>query len=121
MYVDLEYRQERTMPEYEYINTTIADNMRRFFSEYKSRLSKTVQMRLAELAEYIRRESNGNMLKAERVIKILTSPIGREAPETAKMAYFAANLHRGFDHREVVSCPELILLLYRYGGYDNAG
>jgi hypothetical protein len=115
MYCQEEYRQEREDPVYTAHNAVIERNMTVFFTEYTSRLSRTVKMRLADLAGYIRRESNGSALKAERVISALTSAKGREAPETSKMANFAANLHRQFEHKDAVSCPEFVSLLYRYG------
>jgi hypothetical protein len=72
-------------------------------------------MRLADLAEYIDRESNGNVIKAENIISALTSAKGREAPGTCKMANFAANLHRNFEYKDSVTCPEFISMLFRYG------
>jgi hypothetical protein len=115
MYSQIEDRFEHTDAVYEAHNAVIERNMAVFFTEYTSRLSRTVKMRLADLAGYIRRESNGSALKAERVISALTSAKGREAPETSKMANFAANLHRQFEHKDAVSCPEFVSLLYRYG------
>jgi hypothetical protein len=115
MYTDMEYRQEQSAPEYAYTNAVIAANMRRFFAEYVSRLSQTVKNRLAGLAGYIDRESNGDMLKAERIISTLTSAKGREAPGTCKMANFAANLYRNFEHKDTITCQEFISMLFRYG------
>jgi hypothetical protein len=115
MYSQIEDRFENTDAIYEAYNAAIERNMAVFFKEYTSRLSRTVKMRLIDLADYISRESNGSALKAERVINALTSAKGRKAPETSKMANFAANLHRQFEHKDAVSCPEFVSLLYWYG------
>jgi hypothetical protein len=120
MYTDMVYRQDRLNPVYDAYDFVMEKNLKVFFAEYISRLSRTVKMRLADLAGYINRESNGSALKAERVISALTSAKGREAPETSKTANFAANLHRQFEHKDTVSCPEFISLLYRYG-MDGGG
>jgi hypothetical protein len=115
MYTDMVYKQERLDPVYSAYEAVMDKNLKVFFTEYISRLSRMVKMRLANFAGYINRESNGNALKAERVISALTSAKGRKAPETSKMANFAVNLHRNFEHKDAVSCPEFISLLYRYG------
>jgi hypothetical protein len=119
MYTDMEFRQVRLDPEYVYINTIREANVRRFIREYLSRLSRKAIIQITGLMEYIRKESSGNTLKAERVISALLSNQGKEAPETSKLANFAVNLHRNFTYKDVVTCPELIRLLYGYGG-DNA-
>jgi hypothetical protein len=72
-------------------------------------------MRLADLAEYVDRESNGDIFKAERIINALTSVKGRKSPGTSKLANFAANLHRNFEYKECITCPEFIRLLCQYG------
>jgi hypothetical protein len=115
MYTEAEYREERGYPEDKYTDAVVANNCRRYFAEYTSRLSRTVRMRLADLAGYIYRESGGDEYKAEKVISNLTSAKGRKAPETSKLANFAANLHRNFEHKDAVTCPEFTSLLYRYG------
>jgi hypothetical protein len=112
MYTEIAYKQERLDPVYDAV---MDKNLRVFFREYISRLSRTVKMRLADLAEYIDRESSGDVIKAERIISALTSAKGRESPETCKTANFAANLHRNFEHKDSVTCPEFISLLCRYG------
>jgi hypothetical protein len=116
LYTQIEEQQEQLNPEYAFINTRVELNYRRFFQEYKSRLSRTVRTRLAELMGYIRRESNGGALKAERVIKGITSRRGRKAPETSKLAAFAINLHHNFPHKDAVTVVEFVTLVYKYGG-----
>jgi hypothetical protein len=96
----------------------IEKNLRVFFAEYISRLSRTVKMRLADLADYIDRESNSDAVKAEKVISALTSAKGRKSPGTSKLANFAVNLHRNFEHKDSVTCPELISMLFRYGSAE---
>jgi hypothetical protein len=115
LYTEREAREADADPASEVRYDTIEQNVRVFFAEYTSRLSRTVKMRLADLAGYIDRKSDGDILKAERVIKALTSAKGRKAPETSKLSNFATYLHRNFEHKDAVSCPELISLWYRYG------
>jgi hypothetical protein len=115
MYTDMVYKQERLDPVYDAYDARMHKNLKAFFTEYVSRLSRTVRMRLMDLAEYIDRESNGDALKAERIISALTSAQGREAPETGKMASLAARLHLNFAYKDSVTCPELVSMLFRYG------
>jgi hypothetical protein len=115
MYSQMECRSEYADPVYDACNAAIEKNMRVFFTEYTSRLSRTVKMRLADLAGYISHESGGGTLEVEKVVSALTSAKGREAPETSKLANFAANLHRQFEHKDAVSCVEFIILIYQYG------
>jgi hypothetical protein len=115
LYTEWEARELEADPANEARHGIIEKNLNVFFAEYISRLSRTVKMRLAELVESINRPTGGDMLKADRVIKYLTSAQGRAAPETSKLANFAVNLHRNFDHKDSVSCPEFISLLCRYG------
>jgi hypothetical protein len=121
LYTEWEARELDADPFNEVRHTVIEKNMTVFFTEYLSRLSRTVKMRIADLVKYVRKESNGNALKAERIISALTSARGREAPGTSKLANFAANLHRNFEHKEAVTCPEFIGLLYRYGRGGRGG
>jgi hypothetical protein len=117
MYTEWENRTVQEDPVCAACNAVIERNMAVFFKEYTSRLSKTVKMRLADLAGYIRRESGGNTVLVDRVIQALTSAKGakgREAPETSKLANFAANLHRHFEHKDAITCREFISLLYQY-------
>jgi hypothetical protein len=104
-----------TVDKVKYGSSLAEENLKLFFKEYMSRLSPTVKTRLAELAKYIRRESNGKADKVEGVISALTSVKGREAPDTRKTAKFAVNLHQSFTHKNSVTCTELIALLFRYG------
>jgi hypothetical protein len=122
MYTDIEYRQVEADPAHRYDRTPeiLEANMTRYFAEYVSRLSRTGQMRLANLMAYIRRESNGLPLQAERVIKSLLFNKGKAAPETPKLAKFIDNLHQSFRHKDAVTCQEFVNLLYRYGGGDPA-
>jgi hypothetical protein len=120
MYADMEFRQERLDPVYDAHNTAIGKNLRVFFKEYQSRLSKTVRQRLTELAEYIDRESAGNVHKAKKVIYALVSAKGRQSPETSKMAKFATNLHYNFEHKDAVTCPDFVCMLYKYGMLPSA-
>jgi hypothetical protein len=115
LYTEWEAREIEADPANEARHNIIEKNLVVFFAEYISRLSRTVKMRLADLANYLDRESNGSALKAERIINTLTSAKGRAAPETSKMANFAANLHRNFQYKDSVTCPEFISLLCRYG------
>jgi hypothetical protein len=113
LYTDIELRQAQADSAYRYDRTPeiIQNNMRLYFTEYKSRLSKTVKARLAELAEYVNTAEGGTY----KAIRSLTSAQGREAPETSRMARFAANLHRNFEHKDCLTCPEFIRLLCQYG------
>jgi hypothetical protein len=117
-YTEWEAREIEADPANEVRHDIIEKNLRVFFAEYIGRLSRTVKMRIADLAAYLDRESNGNALKAERIINALTSAKGRAAPETSKMANFAANLHRNFQYKDSVTCPEFISLLCRYGNAE---
>jgi hypothetical protein len=116
LYTEWEDRKEKDGPEYGAYNATVEKNARAFFAEYKSRLSDTAKGKVNELRAYVDRESGYDPDKAEGVIKGLTSAKGREEPETARLSNFAANLHRGFEHKDAVSCPEFIELLHRYMG-----
>jgi hypothetical protein len=118
LYTEWEAREIEADPANEARHDIIEKNLTVFFAEYISRLSRTIKMRLADLVDYLDRESNSNALKAERVISALTSAKGREAPETSKLANFATNLHRNFQYKDCITCPEFISLLCRYG---NAG
>jgi hypothetical protein len=115
LYTEWEAREIDADPVNEVRHSVIEKNLKVFFTEYISRLSRTVKMRLADLADYLDRESNGNVIKAERIISALTSAKGREAPGTCKMANFAANLHRNFEYKDSVTCPEFVSMLFRYG------
>jgi hypothetical protein len=114
LYTEWEAREQMADPVYEVCNAVIERNLRVFFAEYTSRLSQTVRMQLADLAAYIRRESNGNVLAVDEAVQALTSAKGKKDPGTSKLAKFVDNLHYRFDHKESVSCPEFIGLLYRY-------
>jgi hypothetical protein len=114
LYTDMEYRQEHSDPIYSAHNAVIQRNLKAFFKDYKSRLSRTVKKRLADLIEYINKKSGGDAAKAEKAIKDLTLRKGKESPETSKLAKFADNLHYGFPHKDAVSCPEFIELLTNY-------
>jgi hypothetical protein len=116
LYTEWEERKEKDGPEYGAYNATVEKNARAFFAEYKSRLSDMAKNRVDELRAYVDRESGNDPDKAEGVIKGLTSAKGREKSETARLSNFAANLHRGFEHKDAVSCPEFIALLHRYMG-----
>jgi hypothetical protein len=115
MYTDMVYKQERLDPVYDAYNAIMDKNLKVFFTEYISRLSRTVKTRLIDLARYIDRESNGNALKAETVTRVLTSAKGRESPETRKLANFVKHLHDNFMHKELVTCSEFVSMLFRYG------
>jgi hypothetical protein len=97
-------------------NNNIEKNLTVFFAEYMCRLSAKVRRGIANLFDYLDRESGGDALEAEQVIKYLTSAQGWAAPETSKMAVFAVNLHRNFQYKDSVSYPEFIKLMYTYGG-----
>jgi HEPN domain-containing protein len=114
MYARAEECQERSDPEYAYINRIRGINMAHFFREYESRLSKTVQKRLAELKAYIAAGA-GNGATARKAVKALLSAKGRESPETAGLANFAVNLWRRFEHKGAVTAAEFISLICRYG------
>jgi hypothetical protein len=115
LYTEWETREIEADPFNEVRHSAIEKNLTVFFAEYLSRLSKTVKMRLADLAGYLDRESNGNALKAERIIRALTSEKGRTVPETSKMAAFVRNLHENFQHKDGITCPDFVSLLYTYG------
>jgi hypothetical protein len=114
-YTDWEARTLEADPFNEVMRNSIDENLRVFFAEYISRLSETVKKRLAELISYLDKESNGDALKAEQVIKSLTSAKAGTTPETSKMAGFMHNLHQNFQYKDCVTRPEFINLLYRYG------
>jgi hypothetical protein len=116
LYTDIEHRQVQADSAYRYDKTPeiIQNNMRRYFTEYKSRLSKTVKAGLAELAEYVNTAEDGT----DKAIRSLTSAKGRASPATSKMAKFAANLHWNFEHKDCMTCPEFISLLCQYGEED---
>jgi hypothetical protein len=116
MYAALEVREEQASPEYAYTNSILDENMRVFFQEYKSRLSRTVKERLVDLNRYIQIKAGNDVEKAGKVIKAVTSAEGAASSETSKMHNFIANLHRNFVHRETLTRTELTELIYRYGG-----
>jgi hypothetical protein len=115
MYTEMEFRQELSDPVYECSNAVIQKNLEAFFKEYVSRLSKTVKSRLDDLSEYVSNKSNGDELEAEKAIKNLTSAKGRTDPETSKLSVFVDHLHRHFEHKDALTCPEFTELLLRYG------
>jgi hypothetical protein len=115
LYTEWEAREFEADPANEVRHTIIEKNLRVFFAEYTSRLSRTVKTRLADLVNYLDRESNGNALKAEWIIGALTSARGRAAPETSRMATFIRHLHENFAYKDAVTCQEFTGLLCRYG------
>jgi hypothetical protein len=119
LYTEWEAREAEAYPVDKAQSEVIEQNIRLFFAEYESRLSKTVKMRVSDLAEYIRKEGKGNKLKEEQAVKALMSNRGKKAPETSKMAKFADNLHQKFTHKDAISCLEFIILLYRYGRWGG--
>jgi hypothetical protein len=81
---------------------SISRDLRLYFADYTKRMSKTVRNRIAELQRY-----TGEA-------KELVSVKGREAPETARLAKFVANLHGQFEHKDAVTVSEFADLLKRY-------
>jgi predicted SnoaL-like aldol condensation-catalyzing enzyme len=104
LYTEWEAREAETVSESIHNMTaeTIAKNMTLYFTDYTQRMSKTVQSRIAELQRY-----TGD-------IKALVSAKGRESPETSKLANFAVNLHRQFEHKDSLTVSEFTDLLRQY-------
>jgi hypothetical protein len=115
LYTEWEARTLEADPFNEVRRNSIEKNLRVFFAEYTSRLSRTVKKRLVELVAYLDNESNGDAQKAEQAIYSLTSAKGSKAPETSKMAGFIHNLHQNFEYKNSITQSEFISLLYQYG------
>jgi hypothetical protein len=117
MYTRMEERQEQSNPEYAYINSVQSINMCMFFQDYESRLSSTVKARLVELKAYIAAQAGegSDTDHVKEAVKSLLSAQGREAPETSKLANFAVNLWRQFEHKEALTATEFAELIARFG------
>jgi len=84
------------------VNKIIDGNLRRFFAEYTSRLSKTAKRRLYELAE-------SNIDPA-----YLMSRAGQLDVKTKRESWGAYTLYSGFPHRESISGIEFINLIRKH-------
>jgi hypothetical protein len=113
LYTEWEERTIKSGPEYVYTNMAIVENLKRFFNEYLARQSKTVNKRLSELKEFVR--SKNNKQGVDVIVKSLLSNAGKESADTARLANFAVNLWRQFEHKDSLSVTEFTELLYRYG------
>jgi hypothetical protein len=89
--------------------------LKAFYTEYKSRLSKTVQKRLVELARHVYSKSNGDVLEMDKTIGALTSANGMRDPETSRLSNFIVNLHRHFKYKDTLTSNEFIKQLLTYG------
>jgi hypothetical protein len=80
----------------------VAKHLRLYFTEYMSRLSKTVQGKV-------------QALKAARFSpEFIMSVAGRKDPETRALHFFVDNLFRNFEHKSGLKPVEFIRLLQDY-------
>jgi hypothetical protein len=101
--------------------STVTNNLTLYFNEYTERLSGKVQLRLNELRAYVDArvcriaQANERAIKADEVIDELMVGKNNKDSTTYKLANFAANLHRNFEHKDSITCTEFVKLLYWYG------
>jgi hypothetical protein len=121
LYTGIEAGEEALDPANMAYNGAVVENLTAFFAMYIAGLSGKTRAGINEFARHVAMASGGDMLKAEQVIRGITSNKGKAEPGTRKLADFAANLHRNFEHKNAVTCPELMGLLLNYGNAGTGG